>query len=187
MVKFAPMKTRNLFLLLAASACAATVAYAQVNEMPPRSAAGIATTRVTNEPTLDTGTLLRKEMRWTSKIPLNKTYGELTPAQKKELHSMYESMPFGDEPPYPIDGMKPVFNAIKAGQEKLLARGVLNIAVTVKPDGTAKEVVDLGSTKNAEMTQFAAAVLMMTKFKPAICKGLPCESQFPINLKLGGS
>lgn len=180
------MNTCKLCLLVAAS-CAAATAFAQVNEMPPRSAAGIATTRVTNEPTLDTGTIIRKDMRWSSKIPLNKTYGELTDSQKKELHSMYESMPPGDEPPFPVEGMKPIFNAIKAGQEKLLARGILNLAVTVNPDGTAKQVVDLGSTKNREMTQFAATVLMMTKFKPAVCKGAPCESQFPISLKLGGS
>lgn len=178
------MNTFKLCLLLAASACA-TTAHAQ-SESPPRSAAGIANTRVTNEPTLDTGTLIRKEMRWSSKIPLNKTYGELTPEQKAELHGMYESMPFGDEPPFPLEGMKPIFSAIKKGQEKLLARGVLNLAVTVAPDGTAKQVVDLGSTKNPEMTKFAATVLMMTKFKPAVCSGKPCASQFPINLKLSG-
>ena len=180
------MNTFKLCLALAASAFATTTVRAQVNESPPRSAAGIASTRVTNESTLDTGTIIRKEMRWNSKIPLNKTYGELTPEQKAELHAMYEAMPFGDEPPYPLEGMKPVFNAIKKGQEKLVARGVLSLAVNVSPDGTPTQVVDLGSTKNPEMTKFAATVLMMTKFKPAVCGGKACASQFPLNLKLGG-
>lgn len=179
------MNTHKLLLLLAVTACAVTTAHAQ-SEMPPRSSPGLAPTRVTNEATSDTGTLLSKDMRWTSKIPLNKTYGELTEAQKAELRSMYESMPADDEPPFPLEGMKPVFNAIKAAQKKLMAKGVLNLAVTVGPDGKAKQVVDLGSTKNAEMTQFAGTVLMMTKFKPAVCGGKPCESQFPLHLKLSG-
>ena len=180
------MNTYKLCLLLAASACAITAAHAQ-SDLPARSSPGIAPTRVTNEATSDTGTLIRKEMRWSSKIPLNKTYGELTPEQKAELHAMYESLPPGDEPPFPLEGMKPIFSAIKKGQEKLLAKGVLSVAVTVGPDGKAMQVVDLGSTKNLEMTQFAATVLMMTKFKPAVCAGKPCIMQFPLNLKLTGS
>jgi hypothetical protein len=36
------------------------------------------------------------------------------------------------------------------------------------------------------MTKFAGTVLMMTKFKPAMCAGKPCESQFPLHLKLSG-
>lgn len=180
------MKTPKLLLLLAVTACSITTAHAQSPLPPTRSSPGLAPTRITNEPTSDTGTILSREMRWTSKIPLNKTYGELNDAQKAELRSLYESMPPDDEPPYPLDGMKPVFNAIKSAQRKLRAKGVLNLAVTVGPDGKAKQVVDLGSTQNTEMTKFAGTVLMMTKFKPAVCAGKPCESQFPLHLKLSG-
>jgi hypothetical protein len=180
------MNTLKVCLLVAACVYTHTAAQAQTNPMPPRSATAIAPTRVTNEATSDTGTLIRKDMRWNSKIPLNKTYGELTPEQKEELRAMYESMPADEEPPFPAEGMKPIFNAIKQAQAKLLAKGVLNLAVTVGPDGKPKNVVDLGSTKNPEMTEFAASVLMMTTYKPALCRGKPCESQFPLSLKLGG-
>jgi hypothetical protein len=180
------MNTHKFLLLLAVTASAVTTAHAQSPLPPTRPSPGLAPTRITNEATSDTGTLLSKEMRWTSKIPLDKTYGELNDKQKAQLHSLYESMPPGDEPPFPLEGMKPVFNAIKAAQKKIMAKGVLNLAVTVGPDGIAKNVVDLGSTKNADMTEFAGTVLMMTKFKPAVCGGKPCESQFPLHLKLSG-
>jgi hypothetical protein len=121
------MNTLKVCLLVAACVYTHTAAQAQTNPMPPRSATAIAPTRVTNEATSDTGTLIRKDMRWNSKIPLNKTYGELTPEQKEELRAMYESMPADEEPPFPAQGMKPIFNAIKQAQAKLLAKGVLNL------------------------------------------------------------
>ena len=51
-------------------------------------------------PTQRTTRLTNEHIKWDSKIPLDKTYGELTPAQKFELHSLYDSMPEGDEPPF---------------------------------------------------------------------------------------
>jgi len=92
----------------------------------------------------------------------------------------------GDEPPFPVDGMKPIFNAVKKAQYKLKARGELNLAVTVGPDGKATKVEDFGSTNKPEMTEFAGSVLLMTKFKPAVCNGKPCAMQFPFRLRLPG-
>jgi hypothetical protein len=33
------------------------------------------------------------------------------------------------------------------------------------------------------MGQFAGTVFLMTRFKPAICKGRPCQMQFPLSLR----
>ena len=143
--------------------------------------------RLTNEATSFTGTILHKDLKWNSKIPLNKTYEQFTPEEKAELGALYESMPQGDEPPFPLQGMRPVFNSIKKGQRIVHARGQLNMVVTVSPEGKAVDVADhggVGGANAAEFSQFAQSVLLMTKFKPAVCGGKPCKSEFPFQLDL---
>ena len=176
------MKTLVTCLLIAISAGALTTVQAQIQ--PPDRGTGESPQRLMHEASSETGSLIKKAMVWSSKIPLNRTYGELTPQQKAEFHAMYESLPTGDEPPFPLEGLKPIFGAIKKAQEKLHAHGDLNMAVTVGPDGKAKQVADYGSVDNPEMTKFAASILLMTKFKPAVCAGAPCTMQFPFTLRL---
>ncbi|MEO8064556.1 MAG: hypothetical protein ABI821_17605 [Pseudomonadota bacterium] len=179
------MKTYKLMLLIAVSAGALGTAHAQTasNEH------GIpdAPTRQTVESTSSTGSIIKKDLRWKSKIPLNKTYDQLTPEEKAELNSMYEKLADGDEPPFPAKGMKPIFNAIKKGQSVLRARGELNFGVTVGPDGVASKVDDFGGVggPNAyEMSQYVASILVKAQYKPAVCQGKPCSMQFPFRLKL---
>ena len=175
-------------LLLAISMLAVVSAQAQTmsTEMPGMGGEAIAPTRNFNETTSETGTIIKKEVRWDSKIPLNKSYGQFTAEQKEYFHAMYESLKPGDEPPFPLDGLKPIINAINKGQSLVRARGELNLTVTVGPDGKATEVADYGSTRNDEILKFAASILLLTKYKPAICSGRPCTMQFPFNLKLTG-
>lgn len=175
------MKAWKLCLMFAAGACPVTILQAQ------GTSGGSDVHTVVGVATSETGTLLKKRTVYDSKLPLDKSYEELTPEQRAEFHAMYESMPPGDEPPFPLEGLKSVFGAIKKAQVKLQAHGELNMAVTVGPDGKAKQVADYGKVDNPEMTKFAATVLLMTRFKPALCSGTPCTMQFPFNLKLKGS
>jgi len=159
------MNTYRSCLLAAVSAFAFTSAQAQSS--PNWSPA-----------TGSTGTILKQEIRWTSKVPLNKTYAELTPEQKAELHKAYETLAPGDEPPFPAEGIKPIFTAIKNAQRVLQARGQLDMKVTVGPDGKAIKVDSVGSVKAGQMTDLAQQVLMQTKYKPAMCHGEPCTMQY---------
>lgn len=180
--------------VLLASGCACALAQSlggstpiPMNQNGPNPMPSSGDVLLTNAPTSFTGTILRKQLTWNSNIPLNKTWEQLTPEQKAQLISLYESMAPGDEPPFPIDGIRPVFNSIAKGQRIVRARGTLNMVVNVSPEGKALEVIDLGGVAgpNArEMTQFAQSVLLMTKFKPAVCAGKPCKSQFPFQLAL---
>ncbi len=143
--------------------------------------------RLLNEASSKTGTIIRRDLEWSSKIPLDKTYEQFAPEEKAEFHALYVALAAGDEPPFPAAGMRPVFNSIKKGQQIVRARGQLNLVVTVGPDGKALEVADLGGVGGAnamEMARFAGSVLLMTKFKPAVCGGNPCKSQFPFILDL---
>jgi hypothetical protein len=179
------MKSYKLLLLVAVSA--GTLGTAQAQLVGSEHGIPDAPTRQTVSSTSSTGTILNKELRWKSKIPLNKTYEQLTPEQKAELHAMYEKLADGDEPPFPVTGLKPIFVAIKKGQSVLQARGELNFGVTVGPDGVASKVDDFGGVGGAnahEMTQYVASVLVNAKYKPAVCQGKPCTMQFPFRLKL---
>jgi len=143
--------------------------------------------RMMNEASTSTGTIIRRDLKWNSSIPLDKTYAEFSPEEKAAFEGLYESLPAGDEPPFPAAGLRPVFNNIRKGQQIVKARGKLNLVVTVDANGKATQVADLGGTggPNAlEMTRYAGSILLMTKFKPAICGGKPCQSQFPFMLDL---
>lgn len=155
------MKIHARCLLVAILACASPLAQAQ-----------------------ETGSILKKDLQWSSKIPVDKTYAQFTDEEKAELRSMYESLGPDDEPPFPLEGMKPIFSALKEAQRIVKARGELNMAVTVGPDGKATKVEDFGGVHNLQMTELAQQVLLLTKYKPGICNGTPCTMAFPFRLKL---
>ncbi len=182
------MNKYKISLIVAGFACASTLAHAQappgVNESPPRSSRANAPSRNYNSATQETGTIIKKDIRWDSKIPLDKPYGEFTPEQRTALHKMYENLPEGDEPPFPEAGIKPIFNAVRKAQRILQARGELNMAVTVGPDGKATKVEDIGNVYNVQMTELAQQVLLLTKYKPGVCAGQPCTMKFRFTQKL---
>jgi len=157
------------------------------NDRSPVTTPGQLSVRVLHEGTSSTGSMLRRDIKWSSKIPLDKTYEQFSPQERADLHALYESMPPGDEPPFPLEGMRPLFNSIRRGQQIVHAGGKLDFVVTVDAQGKATQVADFGGVegKNAQqMTQYAGSVLLMTKFKPAVCGGKPCQSQFPFVLDL---
>lgn len=176
------MNIQKYCLFFTAFACAS--AFAQVRETAPMGATATAPSRNYVEPSQDTGTIIKKQIRWDSKIPLDKTYEQLTPEQKTELHKMYSKLAPGDEPPFPLEGIKPIFSAIRKAQRIRQARGELNMAVTVGPDGNATKVEDFGGVQDIQMTEIAQQVLLLTKYKPAVCNGTPCTMEFRFTQKL---
>jgi hypothetical protein len=179
-------------LLLGACGCAmaqeSTPSANRATDANPVTLPGSHSVRVLHEASSTTGSVLRRDLKWSSKIPLDKTYEQLSAKEKADFHSLYASMPPGDEPPFPLAGMRPLFNQIRRGQQIVHAGGRLNLVVTVDAHGKATEVADFGGVEgnNAQqMTQYAGSLLLMTKFKPAVCGGNPCQSQFPFAIDLG--
>ena len=180
-------------LLVCGSACAvAQVGISQTNPVVnspngPAPMPNSGPVRLMNEASTTTGTIIRRDLAWDSKIPLDKTYEQFSPEERAAFNGLYEALAPEDEPPFPASGMRPVFNNIRKGQQIVRARGKLNLVVTVDAQGKATQVADLGGVTGAnalEMTRFAGSVLLMTKFKPAVCGGRPCQSQFPFVLDL---
>jgi TonB-like protein len=128
------------------------------------------------------GTNIPRKVATSSDIPINRRYGELTPAEQETVKSRYEAMMPLDEPPYPADGLLPLFNAIRKVQDAVLAQGDLTMFVDVDAQGRATSVSVMKSP-DPKLTQAVASVLMLTKYKPAVCGGQPCSMGYPFRMK----
>jgi hypothetical protein len=130
-----------------------------------------------------TGTSIRKDVAWSSAVPINRTYAQLRPEHRQVLHNFYERIEPGDEPPFPADGLKPLMLALWNAQSRYLAKGNLTVVADVDVTGTVTKV-DAYEAPDPELTKLVASILLLTKFKPATCKGVPCRMQYPFALKL---
>lgn len=127
-----------------------------------------------------TGSMIRRYEIQGSTLPINKRYHELSAGEREFLNSMYENIRPGDEPPFPAEGLKPIYDSVRKAQQKLLVTGKLILVVTVDSSGEASAVKAIGSPSD-EMTRFVASVLMLVKYKPAVCGGSPCQMDYPFS------
>lgn len=126
-----------------------------------------------------TGTAIVRKMIEGGRVPLNKQYHELSDQEKAVVNSYYEHIAPGDEPPFPQDGLMPIYDAWIKGRKKLPnMQGPMLLVASIDKKG---EVTDVQIIETPSMTfaQYAASVLLLTKFKPAVCRGEPCKMDFP--------
>jgi hypothetical protein len=114
-------------------------------------------------------------------IPINRRYSELTREQQGILKSRYEAIAYNDEPPFPVDGLEPLLAAMSKGARKYQPRGAMEIHVDVDANGVAK-AAKVFQSPDPGMVQFAAAVLMLTQYKPGVCGGVPCAMSYPFTM-----
>jgi hypothetical protein len=127
------------------------------------------------------GSNIPRRVVTSSAIPLNRRYADLTPEQQELVKSNYEAMRPLDEPPYPENGLLPLFEAVREVQRQLLAEGDLVMFVDVDPQGDGTRVSVIKSP-DPQLTRVMANILMKVKYKPAICKGQPCSMGFPLRM-----
>jgi hypothetical protein len=113
----------------------------------------------------------------TGPIPFDKTYAELSEEQKNSLKSVYENMGPQDEPPYPIKGLRKIMKAFVTIGDSLRAEGKVHLLVDVDSRGNATSVSAL-KVPDPEIARYMANVLMVEKYKPAVCAGHPCAQQY---------
>ena len=129
----------------------------------------------------DTGTNIRRDAVSDSGIPVDKKYAELTAEQQGWLKSQYEDMAAEDEPPFPANGMAPIYKAVAVAQQRYPARGPLTLYVDVNSQGEAT-AVSVFESPDPQLAKAVATILMLEKYKPAVCKGAPCAMQFPFRV-----
>ena len=114
-------------------------------------------------------------------IPFDKPWDQLTLAQQNLVKSRYEGMSDGDEPPFPLQGLRALYGPITQGQQRLLVTGDFEAQVEIDKEGIVSKVAVLRSP-SPQVTKVIANILLLTKFKPALCEGQPCAMPFPVNL-----
>lgn len=128
-----------------------------------------------------TGSLIPRPVSTGIDVPLDKTYAQLTPEEQLRVRSLYDSMPDGDIPPYPLHGTRKIIESAEKIQNALLVTGDLTLAVTVSGNGQPLSVGVIRSP-DKQMTKMMAEVLLLQKYTPASCKGVPCQMQFPFRM-----
>jgi hypothetical protein len=125
-----------------------------------------------------TGSNIRRYAVKATGIPINRRYDELTQEQKAIINAWYERIDPGDEPPFPARGLKPILDAVRQAQQKLLVSGELLLYASIDPAGDV-DSLQVFASPDPQMTKFVSQVLVLTKFKPALCAGSPCRMEYP--------
>ncbi len=112
-------------------------------------------------------------------VPFDKPYGQLTAVQKARLKAAYVEMGEADEPPFPVGGLQAIYEPITEGQQRLHASGTFRAAIEVDERGEPISMAIYRSPSKA-VTKFVSGIVMLSKFKPALCSGTPCKMGFPV-------
>jgi hypothetical protein len=118
-----------------------------------------------------------------SSFPLEKTYAEFDPAEKRIFRSIYPMLADGDDPPYPSNGAAHVIRLLSKAAEKLSNSGHLELTVLVDSKGKAQSVEIIASPSKA-LAMVAAKTVIDEKFKPAVCGGQPCAMVFLLSITI---
>jgi len=111
-------------------------------------------------------------------LPFDKSYAELTPAQKAIVRRSYALLHPDDEPPYPEHGAKQISEVMHQWQALALVDGSLIFRVLVDSSGHAKSVTFL-SSPYPKLNDLIVLLMGRITFKPALCGGVPCEMNYP--------
>ena len=129
-----------------------------------------------------TGTSIRREI-FRSPIAVNHTYQQLSIEDRKKLLDYFEKVEPGDEPPFPQLGLRPVLLGIYERPRRVNTTGPLLMIVEVNSQGEATGV-QVMQYPSPEIGRYAAAALMLEKYKPALCAGKACKGSFPLSVEL---
>jgi hypothetical protein len=127
-----------------------------------------------------TGSSIKRDATISS-FPYDKPYSQLSERDKQRLRALYEQMGPDDEPPFPLRGYKSIFKSLATVQSRLLVAGELDIAVIVDSEGNGTGV-KVYKSPDPEMTKVVATLMMLERYKPALCKGAPCAQEFPLRM-----
>lgn len=138
---------------------------------------------VVKEPEPDTGTRIKDVVSRWDVYPLDKPYERFTDEEKARLRAFYESMPEGDEPPFPKHGFEPLLQQMAIVVGRMNYQGLVSLHISIDETGKATKV-DFMAYDNFEAAKAVARLLVNTPYKPAVCSGKPCAMQFPFYTQL---
>lgn len=113
-------------------------------------------------------------------------YASLSDAAKQRVRDRYEDLAPDDEPPYPLEGMGALGRLFSEMIPTLQLEGTLFAAVEINEKGEATGIsfhslpISHAGATEAEIRQTYALPLVKARYKPALCKGVPCTMAFPV-------
>ena len=116
-----------------------------------------------------------------SPLPFDGRYADLTPQQRAVLANDYESLPAGDEPPYPLYGLRHMIKPVVRYADTAAPVGSLVASVVVDSHGKPGAVT-VYKSPDPEVARLVAAALSFETFKPAVCQGQPCRMEYVLRL-----
>jgi len=148
----------------------------RVASLPPLAAVEQRTFRIVNSET-HVRSLIPAE---TSISPVSgNRWADMSESEKQVVKRRYPALEDGDEPPYPIDGMRPLSASLtKLGYVDPGFEGIVRMNVLVGADGKARSATAVGKLP-PEVAKYIGGVLIITGYKPAVCHGKPCDMLFP--------
>lgn len=122
--------------------------------------------------------------RATSLVPPTATWAQLTEPQKNRIRAPYLALERGDDPPYPLYGRRELYQLVERLTEKHEGvAGTAAVMVTVGTDGKAKNGSVYAGT-SPDLGKVMLQTMMVQKYKPASCQGVPCEMGYAVELDL---
>lgn len=134
------------------------------------------------------GSSIKKPILMVGSIPLDRPYAQLSAEDKNALRALYEKMGDNDEPPFPVRGLRPMYEALGRVHEQLeLAyHGPVTLYVDVDSQGQPGNM-SVVESPDQQISQAAANIIAQQKFKPAVCNGTPCAMRFVFHAELVGT
>lgn len=118
-----------------------------------------------------------------SPIPFDKNYQQLSDEQKEIFRSFYGGLKDSEQPPFPKDGTKTIYEPIIEAHDLVARGGTLFLIAMINEKGKVENVAVYESPAD-KITEIATAVLFNTEFDPATCDGSPCKMEFPFEFNL---
>lgn len=118
-------------------------------------------------------------------VPFGKTYAEMSETERRAIHSAFPLIDDGDEPPYPLRGMKSIVTQFSEGLAAIQedSEGMLAMYVDVDAEGKPTSA-SVFTTPNKEIANYVMMAVLKHRFKPAICGGKPCAMKYPFSFRL---
>ena len=114
-------------------------------------------------------------------VPFDSTYAGLTQGQKAVLNQDYENLAAGDEPPYPLYGVRHLIQPLISYAETYAPIGPMVASVEVDSKGDAV-AVKMYRSPDPEMSKILSGAMAFEKYKPASCQGKPCRMEYVLRL-----
>lgn len=117
-----------------------------------------------------------------SPAPFDAPYGALSGEQQRTLKGYYRILLDADEPPYPARGPGELVRAVQDVAGVTGSRGELHVEVQLDAAGTPIAAL-VRRAPDKELGERTAQLMMLAKYKPAVCAGAPCAMAYALKLR----